>query len=679
MARGAERVRLTSVAKPTPATAVPAQGHRPAVAAALALLDAFLAARLADARDAPGVCAAAPAGERVAARLRETLLGDERWQRVIDSQGLDAFQTMALLLALAPDIDLRYQPLFASLQDDFTRRRPTLDCLLKLCAVNDGEREARRAEFSEGGRLLARGLVTLGSDSVGVRAPHGASFVVPDELIVAWLVAGAEVDARLAPFVTLLSPARHERPDVATPTEWRDALAAVRGGAPVWLQGVPGNGEQACASFIASALGRRLLIFDCCHEPEDARAVPLRLALRAASLNDACLWVVDSGGLSEKVDCAPVFATDVPVMFSSRRPPVPALRGAARRIELLLPDAGRRAGEWRGALAARGFASDETLVRQLANRFRVTPAQIQAAARLALDGSRMELFAAARAQCVHRLGEVAQRIVPCATWADLVLPEDALQQLRELCDRVDTNERVFDEWGFAARQTRGRGVSALFGGPSGTGKTMAAEVVANALGLELYRVDLARVVSKYIGETEKNLERVFAAAADANAIIFFDEADALFGKRSEVKDAHDRHANIEVAYLLQRMEDHDGVAILATNLADHIDRAFTRRLSFFVQFPFPDVEYRRRLWRRAWPDRVPTEGIDCDALAQQFRITGGSIRNVALAASFLAARDSGVVRMSHVMHALRREHQKLGTSAANDQRLALAEVPHGRG
>jgi SpoVK/Ycf46/Vps4 family AAA+-type ATPase len=343
-----------------------------------------------------------------------------------------------------------------------------------------------------------------------------------------------------------------------------------------------------------------------------------------------------------------------------------------------MPDAHRRKSDWQLALAARGGDADPQLLRKLAQRFRLTTAQIRAAVRHAASIDGPGLFAAARAQSVDRLTGVARRIEPRATWSDLILPDDALRQLRELCERVDAAERVFEEWGFAARQSRGRGVSACFSGPSGTGKTMAAEVVAHTLGLDLFRVDLARVVSKYIGETEKNLERVFSAAADANAIILFDEADALFGKRSEVKDAHDRHANIEVAYLLQRMEDHDGIAILATNLADNMDRAFARRLSFFVQFPFPDVEQRCRLWRNAWPAGVPAEGIDCEALARQFRITGGSIRNIALAASFLAASESDAVRTPHVMHALRREYQKLGASTANDRQIALSEVPHGR-
>jgi SpoVK/Ycf46/Vps4 family AAA+-type ATPase len=286
-----------------------------------------------------------------------------------------------------------------------------------------------------------------------------------------------------------------------------------------------------------------------------------------------------------------------------------------------------------------------------------------------------DLLAAARAQSGQALAAVASKIESRAKWDDLVLPAEASTQLKELCQRVDQRERVFGEWGFGRKLSRGRGTTALFSGGSGTGKTMAAEVIAGALGLDLYRIDLARVVSKYIGETEKNLARVFEAAENANAILFFDEAEALFGKRSEVKDAHDRYANIEIAYLLQRMEDYDGVAILASNLADSMDEAMTRRLAFHVYFPFPDETARLRLWERAWSPETPlAPAIDCRTLARELRLSGGSIRNVALGAAFLAAGDGGIVQPSHVGRAVRREQQKNGRSTALPASLGEAKA-----
>jgi hypothetical protein len=256
------------------------------------------------------------------------------------------------------------------------------------------------------------------------------------------------------------------------------------------------------------------------------------------------------------------------------------------------------------------------------------------------------------------LNELAQSIRPLATWDDLVLPEAQLQTLHEVAVHVRQRMKVYDTWGFAARSTRGLGISALFSGVSGTGKTMAAEVLANELRLDLFRIDLSQVVSKYIGETEKNLRRVFDAAEEGGSILLFDEADALFGKRSEVKDSHDRYANVEISYLLQRMESYRGLAILTTNLKESIDQAFMRRIRFVVNFPFPDAGQRAEIWRRVFPAQTPTDGLDMGRLSR-LNIPGGSIRNIALYAAFLAADAGGPVRMNHLQRAARVEFSKL--------------------
>ena len=264
-----------------------------------------------------------------------------------------------------------------------------------------------------------------------------------------------------------------------------------------------------------------------------------------------------------------------------------------------------------------------------------------------------------RVLCRTRLDDLAQRIEPAAGWDDLVLPgpqiEAAAPRSRSTCASRAT---VYDAWGFAARSERGLGIGALFAGASGTGKTMAAEVLAGELRLDLFRIDLAGVVSKYIGETEKNLRRVFDAAEQSGAILLFDEADALFGKRSEVKDSHDRYANIEVSYLLQRMEAYRGLAILTTNLKNALDPAFLRRIRFVVQFPFPDAAQRAEIWRRVFPAATPTEGLDIAKLAQ-LNVPGGNIRNIALNAAFLAAHAGEPVRMTHLREAARIEYAKL--------------------
>jgi len=268
------------------------------------------------------------------------------------------------------------------------------------------------------------------------------------------------------------------------------------------------------------------------------------------------------------------------------------------------------------------------------------------------------LWSVCRHHARGHLDELAQRLEPSAGWEDLVLPEPQRQLLAEIAGQVRQRSRVYDAWGFGGASVKGLGISALFAGPSGTGKTMAAEVLASELRLDLYRIDLSQVVSKYIGETEKNLRRVFDAAEGGGAILLFDEADALFGKRSEVKDSHDRYANIEVSYLLQRMEAYRGLAILTTNLKNALDPAFLRRLRFVVSFAFPDAAQREEIWGKVFPSRTPTEELDPARLAR-LNVAGGNIRNIALHAAFLAANAGEPVRMSHILTAARSEYAKL--------------------
>jgi hypothetical protein len=272
-----------------------------------------------------------------------------------------------------------------------------------------------------------------------------------------------------------------------------------------------------------------------------------------------------------------------------------------------------------------------------------------------------ELDMGARYASSSRLGELAARLDPGYRWEDLVLPERQRELLRSISAYLRHRDRVLSEWGYERTVARTQGLKVLFAGESGTGKTMAAQVLAAELGLDIFRVDLATIVSKYIGETEKNLERIFTAADGSNAILFFDEADALFGRRSEVSDSHDRYANIETAYLLQRMEAYAGAVILATNFKQNIDDAFIRRLDFVIDFPFPDSDDRKRIWRLMLPGRAPVaDDVDFDFLATQFKLSGGAIRNCSLAAAFQAADDDAVIRMRHLVRAVAQEYGKQG-------------------
>ena len=305
----------------------------------------------------------------------------------------------------------------------------------------------------------------------------------------------------------------------------------------------------------------------------------------------------------------------------------------------------------------------------LAGQFVLTSDQIRAAVNNAFHRARQEqiplngnqLFLAAREYSNTRLNKLARKVEPKYTWPDIILPHDQLLILRELVQTIRLRPRVLDDWGVGHKLVPSSGVTALFAGPPGTGKTMAAEVIARELRQDLYKIDLSGVISKYIGETEKNLESIFVEAINSNAILFFDEADAIFGKRSEVRDAHDRYANIEVSYLLQRMEAYDGITILATNLRANLDDAFARRLQFAVDFPFPQMVDRLRIWQTLFPPDVPRAGdLDLELLARRFELAGGNIRNIIVSAAYLAADDGDQVNMHHLLHSTRRELQKMG-------------------
>jgi SpoVK/Ycf46/Vps4 family AAA+-type ATPase len=365
-------------------------------------------------------------------------------------------------------------------------------------------------------------------------------------------------------------------------------------------------------------------------------------------------------------------------------------------VQFSMPVYEQRRACWQENLASAGITLGEGDLETLAGRFRLFPKQIAEVVAICHSRNHRKafnqtdhipgrpssretlesLFATARSQSGHDLADLACKIDPIYTWDDIVLPEDAFIHLREICLRMMRRQRVLHKWGFDRKLSLGKGCNALFAGPSGTGKTMAAEVIANELNLDLYKIDLAGVVSKYIGETEKNLDRIFTAAENANAILFFDEADALFGKRSEVRDSHDRYANIEISFLLQKMEQFDGLAILATNLRGNLDQAFTRRLAFTVHFPFPDENSRLRIWTEIWPAETPlADDIEMASFARHFKLSGGNIKNIALAAAFLATEETGMVTKANLLQATRREYQKMGKVLSEDELNDVCHTP----
>ncbi|MEV8104534.1 ATP-binding protein [Streptomyces sp. NPDC088135] len=602
--------------------------------------------------EAPDSGGESDSGEAPAERSRLTSLAGEF--------GLTALDVEILLIALVPDLDDRFEAFYGYLNDDVTRRRPSIGLALGLCGLSPADQVARgrlsaRAPLREGRLLLAEDLD---------RPFLSRALRVPDR-VTAHLLGDDTPDPRLA---DLLAP-WHAVPGVGDPVPLAGALA--HGASLAYLREDQGGAGTALAASALTRAGHRVLGLDLARLAEDpSPAEAVRSLVREARLTGA------------GVVCAPLDAvsrdhpellrlltgTPVPTILVGRAP-WDAAWSAAPPLLLHAPrvEPSTRAALWTDAYG--GPVPGTVDVDRLLSPFLLTPEQITRAARGAaqtthLDGGTLtpdHVRQGARAQNAAGLDRLARRIEPTVTWNDLVLPPDTHAQLRELTARARHRDRVLGEWGMRPGGGRGRGVSALFAGDSGTGKTMSAEVIAADLGLDLYTVDLATVIDKYVGETEKNLERIFSEAAGVNGVLLFDEADAIFGKRSDVKDAHDRYANVESAYLLQRMESFDGLAILATNLRANLDDAFTRRLDLVIDFPVPDPEQRLVLWERCLGPVLP-RGMDLDLAfcAENFELAGGNIRSVAVTSAYLAADTGEPVTMATLIHAIQREYQKLG-------------------
>ena len=635
---------------------------------------------------------------------REILAEDASWARLQASYGLSDAELDVLLIAVAPEIDLRYERVYGYLQDDVSRRRPTVDLALDLVSRTAAEKLANRALLDSGAPLARFRLLELASEPNSMTPPLLAHVLVPGEQVVELLTGQPGPGRSLASFTTRIDPgARPARGVPFGPADW-EALTGLAAQAwrkqPLRLQfRGGGNDGLSAAQALAGTLGTPLLVADLARLAADGGSSAERAGLLArvfstARLREAilCLSRADDvaavAGDRAALDRELAEHTGIVILAGDQawRPSGGDPLGVLE-IRLSPPGFAARRAAWLDAIAAHGGAISPADADALAASFRLGPDQIADSAAVAAQAARLAggdaatgaagleragLFAAARRQGGHELSALTRRIEPVYQWDDLVLPGESVTQLREICRRTGLRERVLGDWGFGTKLSRGRGTTALFAGPPGTGKTTAAEVVAGDLGLDLFTIDLSAVVSKYIGETEKNLERIFSAAEDTDAILFFDEADALFGKRSDVRDAHDRYANIEVAYLLQRMEQYEGIAILATNLRQHLDDAFTRRLAFVVDFPFPGDAERRRIWELTLAGAPLTPGADLDLLARSFRLSGGSIRNAALQAAFLAAGDGTPVGMPHLLDAVRRELRKMGKVAPDTAAGLLA-------
>jgi SpoVK/Ycf46/Vps4 family AAA+-type ATPase len=573
---------------------------------------------------------------------------------------LSPFERSVLLLCAGMELDASFAGLCARANGDAARPWPTFS--LALAALPG----AHWSAVTPMAPLRRWRLIEL---SGGPVAPVTSSPLRIDERTLHYLAGIDYLDERLAAH---LDPVRAQEQLVPSHREIARRIGAVLSTAPqdglLPIPQVFGGDEfarRAIAASICGLLGVQLMALAADTIPTGAAEMEalLRLLERESALSSFAICVeADSleGGPAPHV--ARFLERCRTVLILSSRDRWKPMRRPLTSVEVPKPTREEQRTLWQEALSGTPLTSNGQ-VHHLVSQFNLGMPAILASARMALEGGPNDDLAArvwdcGREQARPRMEDLAQRIESSVSWEDLALPEHELSQLRDISAHVRNRATVYDTWGFAAKSSRGLGISALFAGASGTGKTMAAEVLANDLRLDLYRIDLSSVVSKYIGETEKNLRRVFEAAEDGGAVLFFDEADALFGKRSEVKDSHDRYANIEINYLLQRMESYHGLAVLATNMKSALDTAFLRRIRFVINFPFPDEAQRAAIWERIFPSGVPRECLDLVRLSR-LHLAGGSIRNMALNAAFLAAQGGEPVRMSHLAQAARSEFAKL--------------------
>jgi hypothetical protein len=591
-----------------------------------------------------------------------------------------------LLIGLAPELEPRYESLFAYLQNDSLRRRPSADLALSLVSRSRDEKAENRAMLAPGGALLHFGLVELLEES-GDRDPTLLRrFIKVQEPVVSYLL--DTPPAALSPghlivpqnSIESLEAAAHTREALSNLVAALERTGAER--ALIQVLGGPTAPVDQAARAIGHAFGRPMLWIDL--EGFEASASNVTALVRDAALWNAIVVLrrpdtpretdVSSRSTGETNLWRRLRETTTPVIAAGRTDDAGVLPPDRRlwRIEVDPPDYEQRRSIW---LEALGGAVSDTDAARLADLLPYSGDRVRQVSSLAHANAALrdpsdprlsleDVLNAARASWAPNLRRFATVRDVRYSWNDLVLPDSKMRQLRAIAARVERRRIVHRDWGFGDKHARGLGVTVLFSGPSGTGKTMAAEVLASELGLDLIQIDLSAVVSKYIGDTEKNLSIIFREAELSQSLLFFDEADALYGRRTKTEDAHDRYANIEVNYLLQRIELYEGLVVLATNFVKNLDEAFMRRLNDVIEFPSPDDHLRERIWRQHFPPRAPVaDDINFGLLGQQFKVTGGKIRNAAISAAYFAAQEAGEnarITMKHILRAIQAEYRKEG-------------------
>ncbi|MDB9315299.1 ATP-binding protein [Spirulina sp. CS-785/01] len=623
---------------------------------------------------------------------------------------LDNFDLGIIAIALAPELDRRYERIYAYLQDDLRGKRPTVDLSLNLLCDSAVEKLKRRAYLTPQASLIQNGLLHLIPDPNQVEPPLLAHIIKLDAAVVRLLLGESGLDERLNSFCQLNLPQRDR--SILDSSFLLENLHFIK---EIWqnkepftlfFQGVDRGRKEETANAIAQALNIPLLTANLAQletlKLTEFREI-IKLLLREAQFQGSLLYI-DHLEILQTPETTALYPTLLSalktysslIILAEIEPyPNTDIHGHNQlNWDFPIPSFEQRNCYWQHHLQKINIKINDAELESLSDRFRLTSNQIATAVRTAATQKRWQnsqdttlsdtqhlptesLFRAARSVSSRELQGLSQHIQPQYVWDDIVLPPYQKTQLREMCDRVKYHHLVWETWGFKVKKSLGRGLNVMFSGPSGTGKTMAAEIIAQELKLDLYKIDLSQMVSKYIGETEKNLSQIFIAATNANAILLFDEADALFGKRSKVKDARDRYANLEVSYVLQKIEEYEGLAILTTNLRGNMDEAFMRRLQFIIEFQLPDDKQRYQIWQKSFPENTPKHSdLNFQFLADNFELTGANIRNIALMSAFLAASEGSFVQRVHIMQAVRREQQKMGkisTKQVEHDYIALAE------
>ncbi len=595
--------------------------------------------------------------------------------------GLNEAELVFLTAVLAEALDDRYARFYTLMQGS---EYPKASFLLNLSKISGTERFANMCWLQRDGRLLSNALIEPvgGAELIDLNTAFRPAFGVPE-----WLSGAVRLDiyggrAELNPSRPLTDESEPVIPFAVT----NAVEMAEIGGESVPMISLYGPDESllfAAAEGVGTEMKRPLLKLDLKDlKPGDTLPL-LRYALRDCVLNHAVLVLyglnelIDSGGVMPTVIGKALMKSAVPVVFITNRVFVftPSDFEEPRcilRNQIEFMTGARRFTIWKHGLEDLPCADevDDRALRTLAGQFALTYAQIRSAVSTALGIAIREdrpltvadLYEGARVSSMHHLAELADKMPPRYNLGDLILPDKQKRELMDLINMVKNRSMVLEDWGVQKKLVSGKGISALFTGAPGTGKTLSAQVIAGELGLELYRVDLSTIVSKYIGETEKNLERIFDEASSSNVILFFDEADSLFGKRSDVGDSHDRYANIEVGYLLQRIETYDGIVLMATNLGANLDEAFTRRIHFIIDYPFPDEDTRLRLWELLIPKNIERDGdVDLKEFAAAYKIAGGNIRNAVVTAIYeAAANDMTKINKAGLLRGVEREYQKMG-------------------